>query len=131
MSAIKSRFPKSARLHLKREIDDLFESGSVIKMFPIHAVFKMIPGAGGLKVAVSVPKKRIRLATDRNRIKRQMREAYRLNCHDSITYFKDQHLAVNLILIYTGKVSPDYAALESKIILILQRLAEIHEMGTD
>lgn len=124
------RFPKSQRLHLKKDIELLFTSGKQIRSYPLNAIYGFY-GANrvSMQMAVSVPKKIIRLAVDRNRIKRQIREAYRLNKHAAAAYFEGKKISLRLMFIYTGKVSPDYAVLESKIILILQRLVKEHEMA--
>ncbi len=60
----------------------LFGSGSTsMAAFPLRAVFKAIPRRNPadvpVQVLISVPKKRFKHAVDRNRVKRQVREAYR------------------------------------------------------
>ncbi|MFM8451081.1 MAG: ribonuclease P protein component, partial [Haliscomenobacter sp.] len=74
-------FPKSERLKSRKEIGTLFKSGSSIGVYPLRAVWKVgqdIEKMGALQVAVSVPKKKFRRAVDRNRLRRQVRESYRL-----------------------------------------------------
>lgn len=128
MAIPSNKFPKSNRLHLRKEINELFETGKNFHVPPFKVLYKIFDrGNGPIKVTVAVPKRNIRLAVDRNRIKRQTREAYRLNCHDTKTYFQEQNLSVNLLLVFNSKVLPKYAILQSKIILILQRLKETHE----
>ena len=60
----------------------LFGSGSTsMAAFPLRAVFKAVPRQTPadvpVQVLISVPKKRFKHAVDRNRVKRQVREAYR------------------------------------------------------
>jgi len=125
-----NRFPKSHRLYLKKEIDLLFASGKQIRSHPVNVVFAFYPVQDfPVKMAVSVPKKIIRQAVDRNRIKRQIREAFRLHRLHAVTYCGEKKIELRVMFIYTGKVSPDYAVIESKIILILQRLVKEHEMA--
>ena len=72
-------FHKYERLCSRRLIDDLFAGGAKsFSVFPLRAVFKHGEGAN-TQVLVSVSKRRLRHAVDRNRAKRQVREAYRLN----------------------------------------------------
>lgn len=73
-------FPKAEHLCLQREIDALFAPGAHSAVaFPLRAVFRKVERGGGpaVKVLVSVSKRKLRRAVDRNRAKRQMREAYR------------------------------------------------------
>lgn len=81
-------FKKSERLNSKLVIDKLFAGGnSSNAVFPLRVVFMPIPAdeapdsMNGVpaSVMISVPKKRFHHAVDRNRMKRLVREAYRLN----------------------------------------------------
>lgn len=79
------RFPKAEHLCLQRDIDALFASGAHSTVgFPLRAVWHEVEWDGHgprVKVLVSVSKRKFKHAVDRNRAKRQMREAYRLNKH--------------------------------------------------
>lgn len=75
-------FPKCEHLCLKKDIETLFSAGSrAVTIFPLRAVFRVLPRRSGpqAQVLVSVAKRRLHHAVDRNRAKRQLREAYRLN----------------------------------------------------
>lgn len=75
-------FPKPEHLCLQSEIEALFSAGSrSLTIFPLRATFRPQPYDGHgpkVKVLLSVSKRRLRHAVDRNRAKRQLREAYRL-----------------------------------------------------
>ena len=63
-------------------IEALFENGSSqsVSAFPLRAVYQTIErreGHAPVQILISVPKKRFKHAVDRNRVKRQIREAYR------------------------------------------------------
>lgn len=79
------RFRKAERITSLKDIEHLFERGcsSSVSVSPLLAVWQQHPAvtADGqrVKVLVSVAKKRLRHAVDRNRAKRQIREAYRLH----------------------------------------------------
>lgn len=65
-------------------IDSLFGGGcsQSVAAFPLRAVYMLAerhPGNAPVQLLISVPKKRFRHAVDRNRVKRQVREAYRLH----------------------------------------------------
>lgn len=75
-------FSKPEHLCLTNEIEALFGAGSSsLSMFPLRATYRTLPYEGHgprVKVLLSVSKRRLRHAVDRNRAKRQLREAYRL-----------------------------------------------------
>lgn len=75
-------FPKSERIVSQKLIDELFTtSGSrSLAAFPLRAVYNLRERQEGdqpVQILISVPKKRFHHAVDRNRVKRQVREAYR------------------------------------------------------
>ena len=81
-------FPKSERLSLKNDIDNLFDKGQSFISYPLRIIY--LPDSvessaePGISVLVSVPKRRIKRAVKRNRLKRLIRESFRLN-KDTLT----------------------------------------------
>ena len=77
--------PKEERLCSRSEINRLFEGANrSLSAFPLRMVYTMVPrgeGESAARMMVSVPKRCLRHAVDRNRVKRQVREAYRTNKH--------------------------------------------------
>ncbi len=70
--------PKTERLCSRKALEELFGGGHrSVSAFPIRAVY-MPNDVGGVRVMVSVSKRYFKRAVRRNRIKRQLREAYRL-----------------------------------------------------
>ena len=96
---------KAERLCSKKLIERLFAGGnSSFPAFPLRVVYMWLsPEESEAKVSImtSVPKKRFKHAVDRNRVKRQIREAYRLNKHilsDAMDVAEEEkHLVVAFI----------------------------------
>lgn len=82
MAAKQFGFRKRERLVSQRLIDDLFAGGHSrsVAAFPLRAVYQLRPRGDHdvpVQMLVSVPKKHFHHAVDRNRVKRQVREAWR------------------------------------------------------
>jgi len=70
--------PKEERLCSRKALEELFGGGhQSVSAFPIRAVY-MPNEVGVVRVMVSVSKRYFKRAVKRNRVKRQLREAYRL-----------------------------------------------------
>jgi ribonuclease P protein component len=79
---IRTTFPKSERLVSQKLIDQLFTGGKnrSLSEFPLRLVYSLRQRQEGdepVQLLISVPKKHFHHAVDRNRVKRQLREAYR------------------------------------------------------
>lgn len=73
---------KKERIKHLSAIRALFDGGKSIVAFPVRAIYHIRKHEENQPVAsilVSVPKRHFKHAVDRNRVKRQLREAYRLN----------------------------------------------------
>lgn len=74
-------FTKAERLTGKTNIERLFAEGKTINEYPLRVIYRVpeedLPFP--LRLLIAVPKRKFRNATDRNRIRRRIREAYRLN----------------------------------------------------
>jgi ribonuclease P protein component len=73
-------FRKQERIVSTRLIETLFSGSQSMAAFPLRVVFRTIPRLDTgvpVQILISVPKKRFKHAVDRNRVKRQVREAFR------------------------------------------------------
>ena len=111
---------KSERLSSKSLIEQLFSNGRSFGHHPF--VIRYLPLEDSIstshQILISVSKRNFKRAVDRNKIKRQIREAYRLN-KELLTGLKD-HYAIAYI--YSFKKTMPYSELESKLIESLKRL---------
>lgn len=76
------KYPKTEKLKSKRTIDTLFSHGKSVGVFPLRIVYVQLAESAEnvpFQIGVSVSKKYFKKATDRNYLKRVLRETYRLN----------------------------------------------------
>jgi len=125
------KLSKAERLHSKKQIETLFKEGKSFFVHPFKVVFLNTPGKNEVpvQVLISVSKRSLKKATDRNQVKRLIREAYRNTKNAFFKNASDKENQLLFGLVYTGRTIPTYAQIESKIILILQRLIEQDEQA--
>ena len=80
-----------------------------------------------MKFGVSVPKKKIKRAVDRNRIKRKIREFYRLNKNDLYTSVTERSKSVHLMFIYSHDELESIDKAEKSIPKLLNKLKDVVE----
>ena len=102
---------KDEKLKSRTLIEQLFAEGKRVKSFPLQLIYLQIshPSEFPIKVGFSVPKRMVKLAVDRNRIKRMMREVYRLNKYLFSENIDNKYI---FMFIYGQKDEPKYADLE-------------------
>ena len=80
-----------------------------------------------LQTLISVPKRRIPKACDRNRIKRLIRESFRLHKQPLIDQLIQKKVSINLAILYSENKVLDYKEIHDKICLTLQRLSQKYD----
>ncbi|MCY7410592.1 MAG: ribonuclease P protein component, partial [Chitinophagales bacterium] len=82
------------------------------------------------KILIAVSTKNFKRAVDRNKVKRLIREAYRLNkqvLYDSLKG-KNTHLIIGFI--YTSKTIESFSLIQEKVILVMKKLAAQNATAT-
>lgn len=114
---MKFTYQKKERLKNQKLIEKLFLEGKSISVFPLRIIYLKTAFEDGskLKTGVSVSKRNFKKAVDRNRIKRLLREAYRLNKPE---YFNNITTSYALMILYIGKDATDFDTVNSKLKLL-------------
>ena len=117
-------FPKKQKLCSEEAIERLFANGKSISEKPFRVIWNFEENNDNVfvKSLIVVSKKRLKLAADRNAIKRRIKEAYRLQKKKLELFLECNNQQLNLAIIYREEVFLDYKILEQKINLILSRL---------
>lgn len=92
--------------------------------YPLRAVWRGNPGRrcdAPVQMLISIPKKRLRHAVDRVKMRRRVREAFRLN-HQSFPLTEGSR--VDLAFIYVGSVPEPYSAVEQAVCRILAKVSD-------
>ena len=105
---------KQERLKSKKLIEKLYKEGSSVKAFPLRMVFLQTEHTSDYpaQIGVSVAKRNFKKAPDRNRLKRLMRESYRLQKE---VVYNNLDLAYVFMISYLGKEEKDYEEIYAKM----------------
>ncbi len=126
---------KRERIKKRKEIEYLFKEGKVFNVFPLRVFYffdrdrhsKALEESKEktfLKVGVGVSKRHFKKAVDRNRIKRLVREAYRLQKLPLQNMLKEKGYSLKVFFIYTGKELPEYLLIKEKVATVLSQLQQ-------
>jgi len=115
-----SKFPKKEKLKSEILIRSIFEEGKSITSYPLKLIYLEIkdPTRAKIQCGVTVPKRNFKSAVKRNRIKRLLRESYRLNKEQ---IFNNIEGSFAFLFLYIGKEIPGYEEVEKHMRVILQK----------
>ena len=108
-------FPKHSKLCGKERIAALYKSGNRFTSWPLRVTWQKMPDFSPSQILIWAPKSLFKHAVDRNRLRRLMREAYRLNQGILTSNFL---IAFN----YMDKEVRSYAVIEKAVIKALKRI---------
>ena len=118
------RFKTEERLKSTKVIDSLFKEGHSFGQYPLRIVWiatDQLPSDSPIQFALSVPKRKFSKAAHRNRRRRQIREAYRLNKHKLYRGLSEQDQQYAIMILYTAKEALPYEDIEKAMKGIIHR----------
>ena len=116
---------KPEKLKSKKLIQQLFEEGKSIKVFPLKLLYLQTDHTSDFpaQVAFTVPKRNFKKAVKRNHLKRLMREVYRKEKPLLYESLNKPHV---FMFIFMGNNEVDYKLLEDKMKFLLSKFIEKH-----
>ena len=124
---------KEERLKSRKQIEHLFKEGKSFSVPPLRVYYTTCPlpiDECSLQFGVAVGTKHFKKAVDRNRVKRLIREAWRLQKNKLKQQLKEENSQLHVFFIFTGKEVPDYKLIAEKTIIALQKLEQLSVQST-
>ena len=117
---------KTEKLKSRKQIELLFATGRSFTVFPLRVSYSLSAAAGApplAQIGVTASKRNFKRAVDRNRIKRLLREAYRLQKIELATVLQEKKVKAFVFFIYTGKEMPTFVQVKNAMQQCLQKLS--------
>lgn len=119
---------KEERICSKKLINELFTgNGRSMTAFPLRVVFMkrtIVDDQPRAAMLVSVPKRYFKHAVDRNRVKRQVREAFRRNKSIITQNLTEDHDAVAMAFVWLTNEKYPSSEVENRMVRLLTRISE-------
>ena len=114
-------FNKQEKLKSKKLIEQLFAEGKSVSNYPLKLIYLEVNHESSFQIqaGVSVPKRKVNLAVNRNRIKRLMREVYRKNKHVIYESINNKYI---FMFLYLDEKEHNYVFIEEKMVNLFRKV---------
>ena len=126
----KFTYQKKDKLKSRKQTQFLFSNGKAITMHPIRLIYNIENAEAGifpnglLQAGVGAPSRHFRKAVQRNRVKRLLREGYRLEKPDFMSAISLTNTRLNLFFLYVDVNVQSQQQIHTTMKLLLQKLAD-------
>ena len=118
-------YGKKEKLKSRKELDALFNGGKSFLVFPVKVLYAYTDAtSAAVKTGVGVSSRYFKKATDRNRVKRLLRETYRTEKAPLLEVIQTQSISLNVFLLYVDKSLPEYTNLKKVMNTVIQKLIQ-------
>ena len=119
----KFSFSKQERICKRNDFQEILSNGQSIYSYPFRCVYVWRDSDSfSVRIAISVSRKRFKHAVDRNRIKRLVRENYRLEKHQLYQHYADCNQSLDILIIYTDTKILSFSLLQKSLIKLINKL---------
>lgn len=120
-------FPKSEKLCGELRIATLYKQSKRFVCWPVRVNYRFVPanGESGVQVLIWAPKSIFRHAVDRNRMRRLMRESFRLNAEPLRIYCMERGLRAEVAFNYVDKQLQPFPVVEKGIRKALKKMLAV------
>lgn len=124
MPHIRHKYNANQKLKSKKLLEQVFAKGNTFLVFPVKVFFLLHANTGNtnLQAGVGTGKRNFKKATQRNRIKRVLREAFRLHKHALEQHLQQNNISMAVFLLFIDKEMPSSKVIDEKMKLIMQKL---------
>lgn len=116
-------FTKPERLKSLKVIGRMFKEGQSFGVYPLRLIWLKldeVKSDAPVQFTVSVAKKNFKSAVARNRIKRKVREAWRLNKHRLYRKLEGAEGQLAFMVLYTGKEDLPFQQIEQAMQTVIR-----------
>lgn len=118
---------RQERLKSRKLLEQLFRQGQTIFVHPLKVYYRAadLPAGIRLQAGFGVSSRTFKKAVDRNRIKRLMRESYRLQKSGLQAVIENSNARLAVFFLYTARELPEFGLIKEKMETVLERLEKI------
>ncbi len=129
MTAPQNSFSKKQRLKSRKKLQQLFVAKKSVSAGSVKIMYFIEEGEPGIvKCGVGTSGRYFKKAVDRNRVKRLLREAFRLQQQELNLLVRTCKKEAAVFLLYTGQALPDYPTVYKNVEAALQKLLEVEAL---